>query len=662
MPSVHPEYEYDIFISYRQNDNLDGWVTRFVEALDKELKATLKNEVSIYFDENPHDGLLETHQVDASLAKKLKCLIFIPIISQTYCDENCFAWEHEFMPFINMAKEDELGMNVTLSNGNVTSRVLPVKIHDLDSEDQDTLEAVLDGPLRCIEFIYQEPGVNRPLRVNEIKPTSNLNNTVYRDQMNKVANSLKDIGISILRAGEIDISDLPQDSNTDARPSPTPHNKSNSKKKLLIPLSFVAILALAFFLLKPLLFKNKEVKNISEVGLAIMPFKNIADNPDINVLSFALKDNVQDVLSLSKKFAFLSSSQATSSYAGKNLAPQIIGQELGVDYVLLGSYQLSGDKLNVRVEFADTGTGNSVWSDNITVKYEEANLLPMQADIAQKVLAIFNKTDDNVTLNSGTINLDSYSHYINGLEWMKKGRRKETMLRAIEEFEQAIRLDSSHTLSWIKLIECKSNLLFHDLVSDTVYLPQIEENIKVLSDNHPQWSVDLANGIYQYYVLGNYDNGFEYFKAVLEKYPDNELANDLTASIYMRKLDIPLSFQYRMKTINLNPQNPRDWAQLGLLFYINGDDKRALRSCLKAVELGLDSTYFSIPDFRIAGVPFDSIPQQFLPTNTNRFESYKLFYYNNPQEIIAGLKKWANLTLLAGQTITPKPNITMIWL
>ena len=70
MASTLPEYEYDIFISYWHNDNLDGWVTDFVHALEKELKATLKNEVSIYFDKNPHDGLQETIAVDESLAKK----------------------------------------------------------------------------------------------------------------------------------------------------------------------------------------------------------------------------------------------------------------------------------------------------------------------------------------------------------------------------------------------------------------------------------------------------------------------------------------------------------------------------------------------------------------------------------------------------------------
>ena len=87
MASIIPGYEYDIFISYRQKDNKgDRWVSEFVDALKTELESTFKEEISVYFDINPHDGLLETHDVNASLKEKLKCLIFIPIISQTYCD------------------------------------------------------------------------------------------------------------------------------------------------------------------------------------------------------------------------------------------------------------------------------------------------------------------------------------------------------------------------------------------------------------------------------------------------------------------------------------------------------------------------------------------------------------------------------------------------
>ena len=107
MSSLIPGYEYDIFISYRQKDNKgDRWVSEFVENLKGELEATFKEDVNVYFDINPSDYLLESYDVDASLKDKLKCLVFIPIISRTYCDSRSFAWEHEFKAFVEQAPQD----------------------------------------------------------------------------------------------------------------------------------------------------------------------------------------------------------------------------------------------------------------------------------------------------------------------------------------------------------------------------------------------------------------------------------------------------------------------------------------------------------------------------------------------------------------------------
>lgn len=192
MASIIPGYEYDVFISYRHNDNRSGWVTEFASALQEELAATIKEPISVYFDTNPHDGLLETHNVDKSLENKLKCLIFIPIISQTYCDPKSFAWQNEFCSFNKYAREDQFGLDIKLSNGNVASRILPVKIHDLDKEDTILLETELGGVLRAIEFIFKSPGVNRPLTPSD-NPDKNQNQTFYRDQINKVANAIHDI-------------------------------------------------------------------------------------------------------------------------------------------------------------------------------------------------------------------------------------------------------------------------------------------------------------------------------------------------------------------------------------------------------------------------------------------------------------------------------------
>jgi len=193
MASLISGYNYDIFISYRQKDNKgDRWVSEFVEALKTELESTFKEEISVYFDINPNDGLLETHDVDASLKDKLKCLVFIPIISRTYCDPKSFAWECEFRAFIEEASHDKFGLKIKLSNGNVASRVLPIQIHDLKPEDKVLVEKELGGFLRTVEFIYRESGVNRPLKSDD-DDKINLNKTKYRNQINKTANAIDEI-------------------------------------------------------------------------------------------------------------------------------------------------------------------------------------------------------------------------------------------------------------------------------------------------------------------------------------------------------------------------------------------------------------------------------------------------------------------------------------
>jgi hypothetical protein len=80
-----------------------------------------------------------------------------------------------------------------LPNNNYTNRVLPIRIHDLDIADIKLCESLFGGVIRGIDFVYKSAGVNRPLRSKEDNPQDNLNHTIYRDQINKVALSIKDI-------------------------------------------------------------------------------------------------------------------------------------------------------------------------------------------------------------------------------------------------------------------------------------------------------------------------------------------------------------------------------------------------------------------------------------------------------------------------------------
>jgi hypothetical protein len=160
--------------------------------------------LSIFFDKNPHEGLQETHHVDQSINSKIKSLIFIPIISQTYCDTSSFAWNQEFKVFKSESEKDPIGRMVKLPNGNVGSRIIPVKIHEIEVDDTRLLESELNGVLRSIDFIYRDAGVNRPLRPVDDELGGAVTKILYRNQINKLANAIKEIiqGIKLKERGE----------------------------------------------------------------------------------------------------------------------------------------------------------------------------------------------------------------------------------------------------------------------------------------------------------------------------------------------------------------------------------------------------------------------------------------------------------------------------
>lgn len=454
MSSIIEGYEYDIFISYRQNDNKrDGWVSDFVQALRDELDATLKNPVSIYFDENVDDGLLETDQVSPTLKKKLKCLVFIPIISQTYCDTQSFAWEHEFLAFNKLASEDALGMNITLKNGNVVTRVLPIKIHDLDPEDQNLLAAELSGPLRSIDFIYRAAGVNRPLLLNENDPNANLNKTYYRDQINKVANALKEIGISILRYFREPKTTHKLTEETSIFQDLTEPNTTKRSQKLIWAGSILTILILSTYFVFSTFFNQVKNTDDPEKSIAVLAFENISNDPDQEYLADGLSE---EILNLLANIPDLKVIGRTSSFAfkGKHEDLREIAQKLEVAHILEGSVRKSGDQIRITVQLIKGSDGSHIWSE--TYDRTLNDIFAVQDEIAGIVTETLKVT---LLQKSGSqydhkISAEAYNLFLRGKFYYEENSDIESTKSAEGWFKESIKLDSAYSIAWTYLSMC----------------------------------------------------------------------------------------------------------------------------------------------------------------------------------------------------------------
>ena len=397
MPSLIPDFNYDIFISYRQKDNKgDKWVSKFVDILKTELEATFKEDVSVYFDENPHDRLQETHNVDKSLEGKLKCLIFIPILSQTYCDPKSYAWQYEFLAFLRMAEKDHFGKDVKLRSGNVASRILPIRIHDLEPEDVKLFEKETGSVLRALDFVFKtSTGVSRPLKAIEDHPNDNLNKTFYSDQINKVALAIKEIILGLKIEPDVPVKEMIElnESKEVANKEKIINEQEKPakalKSKLISTIAVLTVLIIAAIFVYPKIFKRDKLDRLKSsdgrISVAVMPFHNMTNDTIWDVWQDGIQfnlitslSNYSDELKVSQTESIKNLLQSKGLINYASITPSVastISQKLDANIFIYGNINQVGKTIRVNAQIIDSKTKESFKSFQLDGTAE--NILPI---------------------------------------------------------------------------------------------------------------------------------------------------------------------------------------------------------------------------------------------------------------------------------------------
>ena len=549
MPSLLPDYQYDVFISYRQNDNQSGWISAFVRHLNEELATTMKESVSVYQDINPHDGLLETHNVDKSLEGKLKCLLFIPIISQTYCDPKSFAWQYEFSAFNQLAKGDQLGRDIKLSNGNVASRILPVKIHDLDGDDLDLLEGQLGGPLRAIEFIFKSTGVNRPLQVDD-KREENLNRLFYRDQINKVANAIKEIIHGILY----------------------PHKKSRPEdKRITHELAGIP---------------NKSNPNQNTKSIAVLPFVNLSQDASQEYFSDGITENILVHLASMRQLRVISRTSITRYKKTTKSAPEIAA-ELGVKYILEGSAQTHGNKVRIQVQLIDAEKDDHLWSKVFVENMDD--IFAIQNSVAEIVAKELNSSIGSQESEKlkvvPTKNLEAYDLFLKGRhafnQWGVEGYQAAT-----EYFKKALLKDPDFREAYSYLASSYSaRMSWNGDLSPGEALKNIEQYLNEAWKRGPSDNDYLTKAFVEFFINKHYSSSETLFLQAIEMSPNNAT----TFYMYSYLLNMSGRFEEAVEWVNkakaIDPLTVAYFNYQTICLYLQKQHEQALLTIKEALQL-----------------------------------------------------------------------------
>jgi TolB-like protein/Tfp pilus assembly protein PilF/HD superfamily phosphodiesterase len=504
MPSVVSGYEYDIFISYRHKDNKVvagatnkehgvpvrwGWVSEFIKDLSLELERTFKEDVSIYFDSNPKDGVLETHDVDKSLEGKLKCLVFIPILSQVYCDTRSFAWQNEFCTFNRLAQAEPVGRDIRLRNGNVASRILPVTIHALDAEDRKLIEQELGTKLRPIEFVFRSPGVNRPLLPDD-KRDENVNQLSYRDQINKTANAIKEIITAI---------------------------KYPDRVKEAYPENLEEANDAAYIAKSP---ARKEAG--PENSIAVLPFASISQDHSQEYFADGIFENILIQLASIPQLRVISRTSVMRYKKTDKTAPEI-ATELNVKYLLEGSVQTHGNKVRITVQLVDALKDHHLWSkiflENLDDIFEIQN--NVAEVVARELISSLQPKETERLKEVPTKNLEAYDLFLKGRhafnQWSVEGYRT-----ASEYFKKAIEIDPEFRQAYSYLASSYSaRMSWNGDLSPAEALNQISKYLDEAWRRGPSDNDYLTKAFVEFFIHKNFGESEKLLKQAMQLSPNN---------------------------------------------------------------------------------------------------------------------------------------------
>lgn len=197
-------------------------------------------------------------------------------------------------------------------------------------------------------------------------------------------------------------------------------------------------------------------------SIAILPFKNLSNDPNSNFYEFALADAVITELAQIRSLVVRPSS-VIAKYQGKDVDPAEAGRDLRVGAVLSAGFLRAGDRLRVTAQLLDVLSGDILWSDRIDAQGQD--ILAVQDSIAHRILdglrLELSDNEQEKLARRATDSAAAWEEYLRGRDsfgrFIFRTLSERDCNGAIQNFKNAIELDPHFALAYSGLGACYAN-------------------------------------------------------------------------------------------------------------------------------------------------------------------------------------------------------------
>ncbi|MDF1550358.1 MAG: helix-turn-helix domain-containing protein, partial [Bacteroidales bacterium] len=327
-----------------------------------------------------------------------------------------------------------------------------------------------------------------------------------------------------------------------------------------LPVAAVVIIALlgSFFAYHTL--SNSQSKNDpgnTPKSIAILPLKNLSNNPEIQYIADGI---MEDILTrLSYVDGLVVKSRISSEKIGnEKLTAREVAKEMDVEYFLEGSILPEDEKIRVNVQLISAKEDKHIWANHFDKDLTE--ILPfiteVSGQIADQLEIILSPQEKEQVEKIYTENREAYKLYLEGRFYYQL-RTKENFEKSIDLYNHALTLDSGFCLAYAGLADSYVTSTWYGFLPRETGIPKSRAfAFKALKiDNNLAEAHATLGGIATYFDY-DWDQAEKELKRALKINPNYMRAYKL----YSEYMDIignrEMARQYIDKALILNPNYP----------------------------------------------------------------------------------------------------------
>jgi DNA-binding winged helix-turn-helix (wHTH) protein/TolB-like protein/tetratricopeptide (TPR) repeat protein len=362
-------------------------------------------------------------------------------------------------------------------------------------------------------------------------------------------------------------------------------------------------------------------------SLAVLPFSTLDSEADNEFLGLGMADALITKLASTGRIA-TRPVRAIQKYQNTSQDPRSIGQELGVDAVLDGSIQRSGDRVRVTAQLIRVGDGIQLWSETFDEQYTDMFAVEdtVSAQVATSIRLPLTEEEKERLAQRPTTNNEAYESYLRGRYFWNE-RTGEGLRRGLDYFRHAIELDPSFAKAYAGIADSYAMLGLYTVLPPNEAFPRakaaaiealqmdssLAEAHATLGFAHFYYDWDGAAADKEFltalqedpnYAMAHSWRGFNL--AVMGRMPEAMTEANLAQSsdplsaivgtnaawVYCLAHQNDQAIQILKRVIEIDPNFPRAHFRLGNIYEDEGQYRHAISEYEKAVQLSNGDTYY----------------------------------------------------------------------